>query len=261
MFQLYFLNVRSFLCNYEVFINDTLIDCEYDDNNTTTEFSINHWLNKGINVISVKVSPLREMEYLSPRGRVEIEVVKLVEDQHGNNPAERVGIAELATLVDQEINRGNAPFFIGTKTFLIPDQFNLPWIEAPIFDPRTDFGKVFESYYLIHNLFSNKDIDSIIDLFKFKNSSASFSINERSEEFVDYVREGLMETWNDPKNTLWPLEQQQLLPRLFAGNKICSIYNELHQPVILYYNSELNQSTFIDIFLMKDANMQPVVIR
>jgi hypothetical protein len=261
MFKSYLLNIHSYNCNFEFFINNVLVQSDYNNNNLSFELAVNQWLRKGENNIKVKVSPLKGESFLNVKARVEVQI-NLIENKKDYSASQRIPVLHFNTRDSAQSEIENFPFFETTKYFYITDEFELPWENKLPFTLDSANTKSILLYYTqIYSLFEKKNIDSIMTLFNEKNVSYAKALNETQSEFLVDVREGFEEIFADVDNELWPLDKQKLLPRYFAGNKLVGLYNELNQPCILFYNQKNNVCTFIDIFIMNDENLKFKVIR
>lgn len=262
MFQKYLLNIRTYVCNFELYINDVLVQHEYNDNYLTFETKINQWLKGRENILKVKVLPLKNSTVLQPRARVEAQIINLIIDPKDNSKIERVKVLELNTFDIQFEGLEKLPSVECFKPFVLEDKFVLPWLDAPAFQlSKQNQMQILDLYKQIHRFFLEKNISGIMNLLKQKNISCAKALNTPEIEFLSYVEQGFKEIWNDPNNELWPLEKQELIPHYYAAGKLVSVYNELLQPIILYYNQHENSSIFIDIFIMNSKDDKLIIIR
>lgn len=262
MFKSYLLNIHSYNCNFEFFINDVLVQSDYSDNNLSFELAVNQWLRGKENTIKVKVLPLNGELFLNVKARVEVQIFNLIENKKDYSASQRIPVLQFNTGDSAQSEIKNLPFFETTKYFYITDEFELPWENKLPFTLDSANTKSILLYYTqIYSLFEKKNIDAIMTLFNEKNESCAKALNETNSEFLAEVKTGLEVVFSNSDNLLWPLEKQKILPRYFSSNRLVGFYNELKQPCILFYNQKENVSTFIDIFIMNDENLKFKVIR
>lgn len=262
MYKNYLLNIKSYLCNFELFLNEVRVESEYNDNHVSIELPTNQWLRKDLNALRIRVIPRSENENLEARSRVEVQIILLKEVHVDYSKSVRTKVFELNSLNGEDINEEGMPLLEIIDSFVIEDEFKPEWLEetSKKFTP-SDFLEMTNYYRKIHSLFLAKNTNGLLKLFSEKIHSVSKVFNETSDEFQNFILEGLKEIWKDEENELWPLEKQKLVPHYYSGGKLMCLQNEYHQPVILYYNEKLGTTTFIDLFIMKDLDSNLVVIR
>ena len=262
MFQVFLLNIRSFQCNFEIFLNEVPVFVEYSDNFLSFEVNVNVWLRSKENFIKVRLLPMSGKNILHPMARVEAEITNLMEDHSNYEKSKRISLLTLQTYEEKNQGGKEMAYFEITKHFFIPDNFELLWEKGLTFQlDKRESENIHRLYRGIHQMFKEKNLDGIMSVFKKKNETCAKALNENKDIFIFESREALSLIINDSNNQLWPIEQQILTPFLYAKGKLCALKNQLNQHPILFYNQNENSTTFIEIYLMQDLDKSLISIR
>lgn len=258
----YFLNLRTFQTNFEIRLNDVLVESDYKARNLSFSVPVNHWLRKGRNVLSFRLIPYDGETSLRLNARLDIAI------QRGR-PRGADDSMEMTDfhLVDTQAITGQfddaVPGFAHTGIFSIEDPLCLPWEAATDIrlDEQTVRG-VAAVYRRLQQFVAEKDAAGFVAHTKPRIRDCARALDWDFEEDLQFSLKHYAEIFSKPGYIAWPLSEQQLIPSIEGFGKMITMRNEKQQPPLLLYNAAEGKCIFIDVKLCRpDGSDDFVVIR
>lgn len=255
------LNISSINCRFEAFVNDVLVLDNDAGDSISVELQINHFIRRDENTFVARVLPPPGLDAVEANSRMDV-IVFTFDDNAWGPSEERVKIAAVQTDAFRIPGIAAMPLIEAPGAFLALDASPLPWEESPEWRiEKRDLDLAEATYARLHGFLARRDTNGVIDMMGEKCESCARAYGMSTLDFTDYVRKSINELVGDPDLRLKPLATQQFRPRLFGGGRLVSAFNEHSKPLLSFHNPKLDETTYLDVFIMKDPNGRAVVIR
>jgi hypothetical protein len=255
------LNISSINCRFEAFVNDVLVVGSHSGDSLSFEIPVNHLVRERENSVVARVLPPPGLDAVEANSRMHV-TVYAIEEGAWNEADTRTRVAEIQTDSFRIPGVDALPLIEAAGAFLALDASPLPWEESPEWRiEKRDLDLAEATYARLHELLARRDTDGVINMMREKCESCARAYGTSTLEFTDYVRKSIDELVGDPDLRLRPLATQQFRPRIFGGGRLVSAFNEHSKPLLSFHNPKLDETTYLDVFIMKDPNGRAVVIR
>lgn len=262
MMRQYFLNLRSFQANFEIRLNDVLVESDYKDRNLSFAVPVNHWLRKGKNVLTYRLIPYDGEQHLRLNARLDLAIQVGIPD----GPEGEMEMKDFYVVNTQDTSGqfdDPVPGFSHTGFFSIEDAHALAWEDA--MEIRLDEHSVrgvTAVYHRLQRFIAEKDAAGFVAFTKPKIRDCARALNWDFEEDLQFSLKHYSEIFNRPGYVAWSLSGQQLIPAVEGFGKMITLRNEKRQPPLLLYNAVEGKCIFIDVKLCRpEGTNEFVVIR
>lgn len=261
-YKQYVLNIGSFQCNFELYLNEVLIESEYEGNNLSYASLLNHWLKMGVNTLACKLSPIEGEEMLRPDARVELRIDRSLSAPRKGEEMHAEQLLEWSTQdISGRFKADQTPVYIATTPLLVDQPLSLPWEDGVSLElnERT-LAEARRIYYEFHRHMNNKNADGMVTLTMPKIKSCAQVLNWDVEEDIIFTTQHYNAQLSKPGFKTWSLEDQMLIPHIYGHQKLFTFRNEKHQPPLLQYNPDAGTCIFYDMMLYRPSESSPLII-
>lgn len=255
------LNISSINCRFEVFVNDVLVVDNDTGDSLSFELPISHLVRAKENTFVARVLPPPGADRVEANSRINACVYTLT-DGAWDDDATRERIAEIQTDSFRIPGVDTLPLIEAPGAFLALAGDPLPWEEAPEWRiEKRDLELAETTYARLHGLLERRDTAAVVEMMRAKCESCARSYGMSVLDFTDHIRSSIDELVNDRALRLRPLKDQQFRPRLFGGGRLVAAFNESGKPLIAFHNPKARETTYLEVFIMKDPDGRAVLIR
>ncbi|MEO6253867.1 MAG: hypothetical protein ABIO79_11200 [Ferruginibacter sp.] len=227
--------------DYEIRVNDIIIDVGDDKSSIDVEYPINQYLIEGANVITLQLIKELDIDYSH-----KVSILRADSNNYSINKT-----LNSFLISPESLKTG---LNIQTFNFFLKLPFKAAdWVECNKFDINnsTDYRlakKIFLEYY---NCLKTKNILGILNISKHKNQNLIRPYNRDQDLYIENIKISYAELLEDPDYRLWPLEEQEIIPKLYGGGKLLKFVNEQNTSALIMFNESESICSYYDIYIGK----------
>lgn len=235
-------------CDFEIKLNDVVIQKNAKGSSIITEVPVNHWLFDGFNTISVKANPVNDQPY-GPGAHINVSFFIGLDKNHKEQ--------ELFTL-EKELS-GVEEFKEKELKQVLEERFKTSLIqELPVID-ITDLDIVkalFETCKTVHTHFKNQDKEAVLDIFSKRQLDLSHCYDNPPDFYANGLEESIEYLFGNEDYRLLGFIEEKLRPEICMYGKLATLmYYQYDKPIVNYSKrSDKKVMKSFPVFFALDEN-------